>query len=86
MKIRCVDMHCFRRLVVHSQHGDLGWMRWCLDEVTYTEDLSIKEAYRRFPREAKACLLRRMAKRWRGGKVRCIVLSNSRPAPEYINL
>jgi hypothetical protein len=27
-----------------------------------------------------------MAKRWRGGKVRCIVLSNARRAPEYINL
>ena len=57
-----------------------------LAEVTDTEDLSITEACRRFPREARACKLRRMAKRWRGGKVRCIVLSNARPAPEYINL
>jgi len=57
-----------------------------LAEVTDTEDLSMKEACRRFSREAKACKLRRMAKRWRGGKVRCVVLSNARPAPEHINL
>ena len=66
--------------------GALGRTGPLLAEVTDTEDLSITEACHRFPREARACELRRMAKRWRGGKVRCIVLSNARPAPEYINL
>ena len=57
-----------------------------LAEVTGVVDLSLTEACLRFPREAKACNLRHMAKRWRGGKVRCIVLSKARPAPEYVNL
>ena len=44
----------------------LGMDEMVLAEVTDTEDLSITEACRRFPREARACKLRRMAKRCRG--------------------
>jgi hypothetical protein len=55
-------------------------------EVVEIVDLPCREACLRFPVEAGACKLSSMARSWRGGKVRCIVLSGARPAADYINL
>ena len=55
-------------------------------EVLEIVDLPCREACLRFPVEAGACKLSRMARSWKGGKVRCIVLSGARPATDYVNL
>ena len=55
-------------------------------EVVEIVDLPRREACLRFPVEAGACKLSRMARSWKGVKVRCIVLSGARPATDYVNL
>jgi hypothetical protein len=57
-----------------------------LAQVVEIVDLPCREACLRFPVEAGACRLSRMARSWTGGKVRCIVLSRARPATDYVNL
>jgi hypothetical protein len=54
-----------------------------LAEVHKVCTLPLKEACRRFPREAKACSLRM---RWDRSTVVCIMVRNVRLAPEYVML